>query len=80
MPRPLHDTPIESSAWWACFQPERPVDGWCVYDLQCPKCTIKANVDLAHDPEITAVNFYDKTDAFRLGDLFGSTVHDGAHT
>jgi len=49
MDRPLHPMePLAPGDWYACMEPERPVSRvHTVYEERCPKCCLKAAVDLA---------------------------------
>jgi len=43
---PLHAIPIEEGWWWACSEPERPIDMFIVWDERCPKCIMQAELVL----------------------------------
>jgi hypothetical protein len=44
----LHRFPLIPDQWWACDQPERPIDNLTILSPACPKCRLKASVELAN--------------------------------
>ena len=42
----LHSAPINDGWWWACSEPERPLDMFIVWEPRCPKCIMQAELVL----------------------------------
>jgi hypothetical protein len=49
--------------WWACSEPERPVDGGTYFDEKCPACIIKAKADIKLKGDRQCV-YYTRTGQF----------------
>lgn len=57
--RPLHPSSMTHApgAWWACSEPERPIDYMTSFDELCRWCMTKAHM-ASNDPELLAIGYW----------------------